>query len=44
MPEPDPYTRTTVILAVSGFMNATNVENAPSSAKLIGREWLADIP
>ena len=25
-------------------MNATNVENAPSSAELIGRGWLNDIP
>ena len=44
MPEDDPFTRTTVTGAVTGFMNATNVENAPTSAKLIGRGWLADIP
>ena len=30
--------------ASQGFNNATNVENAPSSAKLIGREWINDIP
>ena len=44
MPELDPYTRTTTANAVNGFENATNVENAPSSAKLIGRNWLNDIP
>ena len=29
-----------VWLAGKGFNNATNVENAPSSAKLIGRDWI----
>ena len=43
-PEMDPYTRTTVGDAAQGFNNATNVEDAPSSAKLIGREWINDIP
>ena len=43
-PEMDPYTRVTVSTAQMGFMNATNVENAPSSAKLVGREWIKDIP
>ena len=43
-PEADPYTRAAVGSAAGGFMNATNVENAPTSAKLIGRDWLNDIP
>ena len=45
MPETDPYTRHHVGTRRKGFNNATNVENAPSSAKLIGRDWIAnDIP
>ena len=43
-PEDDPYTREDVSGAASQFGSATNVENAPSSAKLIGREWINDIP
>ena len=30
--------------AAQGFNNATDVEDAPGSAKLIGRGWIADIP
>ena len=44
MPETDPYTRTNTVDAAQGFNNATNVENAPGTDKLIGRGWLADIP
>ena len=44
MPEADPYVRVAVGTAGGGFNNATNVEDAPSSAKLIGREWVRDIP
>ena len=36
--------RRTVGDAGEGFNAATNVENAPTSAKLIGRGWLNDIP
>ena len=43
-PENDPYTRVVVGSAGTQFMNATNVENAPSSEKLIGRAWIDDIP
>ena len=43
-PENDPYTRVVVGSAATQFMNATNVENAPSSDNLIGREWINDIP
>ena len=43
-PEDDPYTRHEVGEAGNQFGSATNVENAPSSAKLIGREWINDIP
>ena len=42
--EVDPYTRVEITGAVMQFMNATNVENAPSSEKLIGRAWIGDIP
>ena len=44
MPETDPYTRTNTVDAAQGFNNATNVENAPGTDKLIGRGWLQDIP
>ena len=43
-PEADPYTRSAVGQAITQFMSATNVENAPSSEKLIGRTWISDIP
>ena len=44
-PETDPYTaRYAMAGAKIGFNNATNVEDAPSSAKLVGREWIKDIP
>ena len=43
-PEADPFTRSNVNDAAQEFMNATNVENAPGSATLIGRAWLRDIP
>ena len=42
-PEADPFTRHTVMAASVGFNSATNVENAPSSADLIGN-WKASIP
>ena len=43
-PEPDPFTRGTVTIAASQFMNATNVEDAPATADLLGRAWINDIP
>ena len=43
-PEPDPYVRQSIALAVSKFENATNVEAAPGSDGLIGRGWINDIP
>ena len=43
-PQADPYTRPTVANSTMQFGSATNVENAPSSEKLIGREWIFDIP
>ena len=43
-PESDPYMRFVVSGAATRFMSATNVENAPSSAGLIGRGWIANIP
>ena len=43
-PEVDPFTRYSTSGAGQGFMEATNVENAPTSAKLIGRDWINDIP
>ena len=43
-PETDPYERVMVSGAVMQFGSATNVENAPSSEKLIGRAWVSEIP
>ena len=43
-PENDPYTLVPIGTAITEFMNATNVENAPSSEDLIGRAWIDDIP
>ena len=43
-PENDPYTRVIVGSAATQFGSATNVEDAPTSKKLIGREWIYDIP
>ena len=43
-PQADPYTRPTVANSTMQFGSATNVENAPSSEKLIGRDWINDIP
>ena len=43
-PETDPPSRTAATMWPMGFMNATNVENAPTSASLIGRDWINDIP
>ena len=43
-PEDDPFTRREVDDSGAGFENATNVEAAPSSADLIGRAWIVDIP
>ena len=36
--------RATIENSADVFMNATNVENEPVSAKLAGREWINDIP
>ena len=44
MPEADPYTRVDVGGSATEFGSATNVANAPSSEKLIGRDWINDIP
>ena len=44
MPEADPYTRVTAGNSGTTFGTATNVANAPSSEKLIGRGWISDIP
>ena len=44
MPEADPFTRDSVTGSGDNFGAATNVENAPASAKLIGRAWIDDIP
>ena len=45
-PETDPPSRyPTIMESVSdGFISATNVEDAPATAKLIGRDWINDIP
>ena len=43
-PETDPFTRHPIAMAGAGFAGATNIEAAPSSADLIGRRWVADIP
>ena len=43
-PEDDPYTRVDVSNSGAQFGVATNVANAPSSEKLIGRDWINDIP
>ena len=43
-PETDPYERENVMGSDDEFGAATNVENAPSSDKLIGRAWIDDIP
>ena len=43
-PETDPPSRTTADMWAAGFNQATNVEDAPTSGKLIGREWIKDIP
>ena len=43
-PETDPFERRPVGTSISVFGTATNVESAPSSAKLIGRDWISDIP
>ena len=43
-PQADPFTRAPVSDSGDGFASATNVETAPGSAKLIGREWIRNIP
>ena len=43
-PEADPFTRHDVGDAAQGFNNATRIEDAPGSAKLIYRGWITDIP
>ena len=43
-PEADPFTRHDAANAGDGFKDATNIETAPNSGKLIGRGWLSDIP
>ena len=42
-PETDPPSRTAATEWPTGFGRATDVENAPGSAKLIGRGWIGDI-
>ena len=42
--ELDPVTRRDIMGAGQGFNNATNVEDAPTSLKRIGRAWIDDIP
>ena len=39
-----PFTRVSIMGAASAFESAANVEAAPSSADLIGRAWIVDIP
>ena len=36
--------RLPVGMAAEGFMSATDIENAPGSATLIGRQWIRNIP
>ena len=44
-PETDPPARLNITASVSnGFTSATNVEDAPSTAVLITRAWVNDIP
>ena len=45
-PETDPPSRySDLMMSVSdGFISATNVEDAPPAADLIGRAWISDIP
>ena len=43
-PEVDPFTRYDVMGSDVGFSMATDVEAAPASDKLIGRDWIDDIP
>ena len=43
-PEADPYTRVAVSGASTQFGSATNVEDAPSSKKLLGGAWIENIP
>ena len=42
--ESDPPGREDITGALNGFNNATNVEDAPVTDKLIGRAWINDIP
>ena len=41
---PTDLTRTDITGALTLFSGATNVENAPGTAKLLGRDWINDIP
>ena len=43
-PEMSPPTRNDITSTIGGFSSATNVENAPSTAELVEREWINDIP
>ena len=44
-PEADPPSRITLSMTWEiGFMSATNVETQPTSADLIGRGWIANVP
>ena len=45
-PVNDPPTRNDLsgALTTNGFSQAANVEDAPASADLIGRDWISDIP
>ena len=42
--EDDPVTRRTIMGSGQGFNTVTNVEDAPTSLKRIGRAWIDDIP
>ena len=42
-PETDPYTRNDVGDSAQGFNNATDVETAPGTDRLISRSWIRDI-
>ena len=43
-PETTPPSRYPLSMAAGGFNSATNVEDAPTSDKLLGRSWINDIP
>ena len=43
-PDEDPPIRTDTSAAYTTFTTTTNVEDAPVTAKLLGRRWILDIP